>query len=171
MVTGSIPSGPASLRGVLTNPVYLGQVFANRLRPHPAERRRSALLPLGRGEGAKRVTDPVEWIAVARVPAIIGQEQFDRAQERLAYNRQMARRNNRVHPYLLRGLVSCGRCRRGCIGRHMPPDHDDSLCRTKMQARLLTPGERCPARSIPACALEALVWRDLCEVLSAPNMN
>src|SRR3712207_2104621 len=115
---------PSSLRGVLTNPVYLGQVFANRLRTHPAERRRSALLPLGRGEGAKRVADPAEWIAVAPVPAIIGQEQFDRAQERLAYNRQMARRNNRVHRYLLRGLVSCGRCRRGYIGRHMLPDHD-----------------------------------------------
>src|SRR4051812_7942407 len=161
---------PSSLRGVLTNPVYLGQVFANRLRTHPAERRRSALLPLGRGQGAKRVADPAEWIAVAPVPAIIGQEQFDRAQERLAYNRQMARRNNRVHPYLLRGLVSCGWCRRGCTGRHMLPNHDYYLCRTKTQARLLTPGERCPARSIPARALEELVWRDLCEVLSAPDM-
>jgi site-specific DNA recombinase len=155
---------------VLSNPLYLGRVFANRLRTHPAERRRSALLPLGRGEGAKRVADPAEWIAVAPVPAIIGQEQFDRAQERLAYNRQMARRNNRVHPYLLRGLVSCGRCRRGCIGRHMRPDHDYYLCRTKTQARLLTPGERCPARYIPARALEDLVWRDLCEILSAPDM-
>jgi site-specific DNA recombinase len=28
------------LRNVLSNPVYLGQVFANRLRRHPAERRR-----------------------------------------------------------------------------------------------------------------------------------
>ena len=161
---------PSSLRGVLSNPLYLGQVFANRLRTHPAERRRSALLPLGRGQGAKRVADPAEWIAVAPVPAIIGQEQFDRAQERLAYNRQMARRNNRVHPYLLRGLVSCGRCRRGCIGRHMRTDLDYYLCRTKTQARLLTPGERCPARYIPARALEDLVWRDLCEVLSAPHM-
>jgi site-specific DNA recombinase len=162
---------PSSLRGVLTNPLYLGQVFANRLRTHPAERRRSALLPLGRGEGAKRVADPAEWIAVAPVPAIIGQAQFDRAQERLAYNRQMARRNNRVHQYLLRGLVSCGRCRRGCSGRHMPPGHDYYLCRTKTQARLLTPGgERCPARFIPARPLEELVWRDLCEVLAAPQM-
>jgi site-specific DNA recombinase len=36
--------------------------------------------------------------------------------------------------------------------------------------RLLLPGERCPARYIPARPLEDLVWRDLCEALSAPEM-
>jgi site-specific DNA recombinase len=160
----------SALRGVLSNPVYLGQIFANRLRARPAEQRRSPLLPVGRGEGSKRVADRAEWIAVAPVPAIIGQEQFDRAQERLAYNQRMARRNNRVHQYLLRGLVSCGHCRRGCSGRHMPPGYDYYLCRTKTQLALLTPGERCPVRYIPARPLEDLVWRDLCEVLAAPEM-
>ena len=158
------------LRNVLSNPVYLGQVFANRLHRRPAERRRSALLPVGRGQGSAWLTDPAEWIAVAPVPAITGQEQFDRAQERLGYNRRMARRNNRVHQYLLRGLVSCGRCRRGCTGRHMPPGYDYYLCRTKTQLPVLVPGERCPARYIPARPLEELVWRDLCEVLAAPEM-
>src|SRR3954451_18660119 len=161
---------PSALRGVLTNPVYLGQVFGNRLRARPAESRRSALLPVGRGGGAKRVADPAEWIAVARVPAIVSQDQFDRVQERLRHNRQMARRNNRVHQYLLRGLVSCGRCRRGCSGRHLPPGYDYYLCRTKTQMRILTPGDRCAARYIPARPLEELVWRDLCEVLAAPGM-
>jgi site-specific DNA recombinase len=77
-------SRPA-LRNVLSNPIYLGQVIANRLRMPPAERRRSALLPVGRGQGGRRLTDPADWIAVAPVPAIIGQEQFDRAQEWLSY--------------------------------------------------------------------------------------
>src|SRR3954469_24351232 len=161
---------PSALRGVLTNPIYLGQVFGNRLRARPAESRRSALLPVGRGGGAKRVADPAEWIAVARVPAIVSQDQFDRVQERLRPNRQMAGRNNRVHQYLLRGLVSCGRCRRGCSGRHLPPGYDYYLCRTKTQMRILTPGDRCAARYIPARPLEELVWRDLCEVLAAPEM-
>jgi site-specific DNA recombinase len=31
---------PSALRGVLTNPIYLGQVFGNRLRTRPAEARR-----------------------------------------------------------------------------------------------------------------------------------
>jgi site-specific DNA recombinase len=129
------------------------------------------LLPLGRGAGGKRMVDPAEWIAVARVPALVSQEQFDRAQQRLTYNQRMARRNNRAHQYLLRGLVSCGRCRRGCSGRHLGPGYDYYLCRTKTQLRVLTPGgERCPARYIPARPLEELVWRDLCEVLTAPEM-
>ena len=52
----------------------------------------------------------------------------------------------------------------------MPPGYDYYLCRTKTQLPLLTPGERCPARYIPARPLEELVWRDLCEVLAAPEM-
>jgi len=161
----------SALHGVLTNPTYLGQVFANRVRARPAERRRSALLPVGRsGTGATRAVDAAEWIAVAPVPALVGQAQFDRAQERLAYNRRMARRNNRVHPYLLRGLVSCGQCRLGCSGLHMPTGYDYYVCRTKTQSLLLLSGKRCPARYIPARALEELVWRDLCEVLAMPEM-
>ena len=96
---------------MLTNPTYTGQVFANRVRTVPARMRGSALRPVGRDGSSQRRTDPVEWIAVARVPALVDQAQFDRVQERLAYNRSMAQRNNSVHAYLLRGLVSCGHCR------------------------------------------------------------
>ena len=85
------------MRRVLTNPVYVGQVFGNRLRARPVERRRSALRPAGRTGDSRRVTDPAEWIAVATVPAIVERERFERAQARLAYNRRMAPRNNRVH--------------------------------------------------------------------------
>jgi site-specific DNA recombinase len=95
----------SALRGLLSNPAYLGQVYANWLRTRPAERRRSALLPQGRGDSSKRVADPAEWIAVAAIPAIVTAEQFERARERLAYNQRMARRNNRVHQYLLQYLL------------------------------------------------------------------
>ena len=82
----------------------------------------------------------------------------------------MARRNNWVHPYLLRGLVSCGHCQHSCMGRQRPPAYAYYLCRTKAQRRSLAPGERCPARYIPARALEELVWADLCCVLEHPEM-
>jgi site-specific DNA recombinase len=169
------PSGLSSwhlsaVRGLLTNPVYTGQVFGNRLRARPVERRRSALRPVGRGGDSRRVNDPAEWIAVATVPAIVDREQFERAQERLAYNHRMARRNNRVHDYLLRGLVSCGHCRRACSGRHVWRGYDYYVCRTKMQTSARSPGEHCPTRHIPGRPLEELVWRDLCEVLAAPEM-
>jgi len=168
---GHQPWSTSTLHGVLTNPTYLGQVFAQRVRSQPAQGRRSALLPVGRSGSVK--VEPVaaaEWIPVAPVPAIVTRAQFARAQERLAYNRRMARRNNRAHSYLLRGLVSCGQCRLACCGRHTRPGYAYYVCPTKLRSRLLVPGERCTARHIPARALEDLVWRDLCAVLSAPEM-
>jgi site-specific DNA recombinase len=168
---GHQPWSTSTLHGVLTNPTHLGQVFAQRVRSQPAQGRRSALLPVGRsGSGKVEPVAAAEWIPVAPVPAIVTRAQFDRAQERLAYNRRMARRNNRAHSYLLRGLVSCGRCRLACCGRHTRPGYAYHVCPTKLRSRLLVPGERCTARHIPARALEDLVWRDLCAVLSAPEM-
>jgi site-specific DNA recombinase len=160
----------STVRNVLNNPVYFGQVFGNRLRAHPIQQRRSALRPAGRTGDSKRVVDPAEWIAVATVPAIITREQFERAQERLAYNQRMAPRNNRVHDYLLRGLVSCGHCRRACAGRHVSRGYDYYICRTRTQSTPQSPFEHCPTRCIPGRPLEELVWRDLCEVLAAPEM-
>jgi site-specific DNA recombinase len=160
----------AALHGLLTNPTYTGQVFANRVRTVPARMRGSALRPVGRDGLSQRRTDPVEWIAVARVPALVDQAQFDRVQERLAYNRSMARRNNSVHAYLLRGLVSCGHCRRACGGRHLHPRYDYYVCPSKTQGRALVMPERCRARYIPARQLEDLVWCDLCEVLQHPQI-
>jgi site-specific DNA recombinase len=118
----------------------------------------------------KETLDKAEWIVAAAVPAIVGQAQFDRAQERLAYNRRMARRRNRVHAYLLRGLVSCGRCRLSCTGLHLQGGYEYYVCPSKTRMRFVLPDGRCPARYIPARPLEELVWRDLCEVLSAPGM-
>jgi site-specific DNA recombinase len=168
--TGCPAWSPSALRCLLTNPAYTGQIFANRMRTSPPQTRYSALRPVGHSKGTRRLTDVAEWIAVASVPAIISREQFDAAAARLVYNRRMAPRNNRVHQYLLRGLVSCGCCRRACTGRRLPPAYDYYLCRTKTQLRLLVPGERCAARYIPAKPLEELVWQDLCDVLQHPEI-
>jgi site-specific DNA recombinase len=97
-------------------------------------------------------------------------EWFELARARLARNRETARRNARGDRYLLRGLVSCGHCRRGCVGRRLPPAYDYYLCRTQPQMGVLLTGERCRARYIPARQLEQLVWRDLCAVVRRPDM-
>ena len=159
---------PATLCHVLTNPTYIGQVFANRTRSRALTTRRSALAPVGRHSCGKSRREPGEWIAVAPVPALVSPIQFEKAAERLVYNRQMARRNNRAHDYLLRGLVSCGHCRYGCVGRCQQGHYDYYVCRTT--TRLRATGVRCPARFIPATALDDLVWRDLCQLLETPEM-
>ncbi len=108
----------ATVRGILKNPAYTGTTYANRTRPAPAKRRKSALLPVGRGE-SHTWRPREEWIPIP-VPAIVEQAMFEQVQAKLAQNRQGAARNNKRHQYLLRALVSCGKCRLSATGRTMP---------------------------------------------------
>ena len=70
----------ATVRGILTNPSYTGQVYAGRTRAHPPRLRRSATHPLGR-PGTTQVPVPQdEWIPVATIPALVSAEEFDQVQ-------------------------------------------------------------------------------------------
>jgi site-specific DNA recombinase len=158
----------ASVRGILRSPVYTGTAYSERTRPVPARIRQSALRPVGPGH-SHRPAPPEEWMA-RRVPAIISEETFAVAQARMARNRQMARRHNTTHDYLLRGLVSCGPCQLACTGRSLPPGDHDYLCRGRTDALRAAQGERCTARFVPARPLEELVWQDLCRILREPAL-
>jgi site-specific DNA recombinase len=79
--------GLASVRGVLTNPSYTGQVYAGRTRYRPAKVRRSATHPIGRPHETAVPVPEEEWIAVGAIPAIVTREQFDLARAKLATNR------------------------------------------------------------------------------------
>jgi site-specific DNA recombinase len=101
--------GLATLRGILTNPVYTGQVYAGRTRVRPPRIRRSATHPIGRPKDTQLPVPEDEWIAVAQVPAIVTADQMAQVRAKLASNQSFASRNNKTHQYLLRALVSCGR--------------------------------------------------------------
>ena len=116
--TGKPVWRPTTIRNLLTNPAYKGQAASGRLRTHSARRRKSALEPVGRGMST-RAHPPQEWITVP-VPVLVATEQFDLVQRRLASNQRAARRST-THPYLLRGLVSCGVCGLICSGSPAPP--------------------------------------------------
>jgi site-specific DNA recombinase len=158
----------ASVRGILRSPAYTGTALWGRTRLAPAHRRKSALRPVGPG-ASQRPAPPEAWIAIA-VPAIVSQDTFEAAQTRLERNTQMARRNNTAHEYLLRGLVSCGQCQLSCTGRTLRPGYHYYLCRGRTDALRAAQGARCTARYAPARALDALVWQDLCRVLTEPAL-
>jgi site-specific DNA recombinase len=94
---------------------------------------------------------------------------FDRVQDKLARNRRFARRNNTAHSYLLRALVSCGVCGLACFGRCTPTGHRYYCCRGKLPAVSSNRDTTCPSRFIPAEQVEALVWEDLCQLLTQPE--
>jgi site-specific DNA recombinase len=159
-----------TIRNLLTNPAYKGQAASGRLRTTPARRRKSALEPIGRGMST-RAHPSEEWITVP-VPALVSAEQFDLVARRLAANQRAARRNT-THPYLLRGLVSCGVCRLSCSGvtrTATDTRYRYYRCRGKMAQVSSGRASCCPARFIPATQLDELVWADLCAVLQQPEL-
>ncbi|MCA1617047.1 MAG: recombinase family protein [Acidobacteria bacterium] len=164
--TGKPRWNVASIRGMLRSPAYMGTAYSGRTRPVPARRRKSALQPVGAGESLQP-TSPEEWIAI-RVPAIVSQQTFAEAQSRLDQNKQMARRNNTTHEYLLRGLVSCGQCRLSCMGRTVHPGYPYYVCRGRWDSLRAVQGERCTARYAPSRELDEIVWQDLCRILTNP---
>jgi site-specific DNA recombinase len=165
----------ATLRGILTNPVYAGRVYAGRVRYRPAKIRRSATHPIGQPHSSSEPLPEEEWTFVAEVPAVVSQEQFDLAAEKLSKNKSFARRNNKTNEHLLRALVSCGECMLASIavaktfGKNNDRKQRYYVCSGKFNKAQSTPEEKCSSRYAPAEQLDEVVWKDVCEVLSHPE--
>ena len=165
----------ATLRGIMTNPVYAGKVYAGRVRYRPPKIRRSATHPIGHPHDSAVPLPAEEWIFVAQVPAVVSQEQFDLAREKLSKNRSFARRNNKANEHLLRALVSCGECMQASIavaktfGKNNDRKQRYYVCSGKFNKAQSAPEEKCPSRYAPAEQLDEIVWKDLCEVLTHPE--
>jgi site-specific DNA recombinase len=165
----------ATLRGILTNPVYAGKVYAGRVRYRPPKIRRSATHPIGHPHDSAVPLPEEEWTFVAQVPAVVSQEQFDLAAEKLSKNRSFARRNNKANEHLLRALVSCGECMLASIavaktfGKNDDRKQRYYVCSGKFNKAQSVPEDKCPSRYAPAEQLDEIVWKDLCEVLTHPE--
>ena len=158
-----------TIRGILRNPTYTGQVYAQRTRYRAATHRRSATHPIGRPHGTA-VPQPAEgWLLVGQVPAMVSRAHFDEVQAKLATNQSFAQRNNTAHRYLLRALVSCGCCGLACTARAINGRNFYYLCSGKGHSAFSHRATRCPARYTPADQLDALVWQDLCALLAEPG--
>ena len=162
---GKLRWNVASVRGILRNPAYAGRALCNRTQVVPARNRKSAMLPAGPGQShAPRPEE--DWIAVP-VPPVVSEEVFAQVQAKLDSNQQTALRNTR-HEYLLRALVSCGKCGLSCVVRQTPAGYRYYLCRGRTDGLRVADGQRCTARYIPAGQLDELVWADLCALLTDP---
>jgi site-specific DNA recombinase len=159
----------ATLRGVLSNPTYTGNVYVGRQRLRPARMRRSATHPMGKPTAGRDPASPEDWTYVATIPALVSQADFDEVQAKLVWNQQHASRNNKAHAYLLRALVSCGQCQSACTALTSYSGHSYYRCWRSTRRLDAPPTSRCQARYSPANQLDALVWQDLCEILAHPE--
>jgi site-specific DNA recombinase len=158
----------STVRRMLSNPVYMGNVYAGRERARPITRRRSALGPIGKRANGRALQPPEDWILVGHVPPIVTPEQFEAVQAKLATNPRWARRNNTVRQYLLRAMLSCGQCRHSYVGRARGHYIYYECCGHghPVHAHL---DVRCPSRCLPSQPLDDLVWADLCNLLTHPT--
>jgi site-specific DNA recombinase len=164
---GKVRWWTSTVRGILGNTAYRGVAYANRERTVTPRQRQSALRPVG-PRGLTTVLRPEEeWIPI-EVPAIVDPETFEHVQAKLAGNQQSASRNNKAHQYLLRGLLSCGMCRSSAHAR-TNCKYQYYLCSGRTDG-LRAPEERCTPRHIRTQQLDDLVWRDLCDVLTRPDI-
>jgi site-specific DNA recombinase len=160
----------ATLRGLLTNPAYTGQVYVGRTHTIKPHLRRSATHPIGK-PGESHVKAPEEeWIFVAAIPAIIETKQFEQIQAKLVHNQQAASRNNKAHQYLLRAMVSCGFCQLSCNCRTLHPGYHYYYCHGRTDVVYSHLHKHCDARYIPAQQLDELVWQDLCQLITHPEI-
>ncbi|HYZ63807.1 MAG TPA: recombinase family protein, partial [Acetobacteraceae bacterium] len=150
-----------TIRGILRNPTYTGQVYAQRTRYRAPTHRRSAVRPIGHPHSTAVPQPADSWILVGQVPAVVSRAHFDEVQAKLATNRSFARRNNTAHQYLLRALVSCGCCGLACTAHAVNGRNFYYLCNGKGHSTFSHRATCCPARYTPAGQLDELVWQDL----------
>ena len=159
---------PNSVRNILRNPAYAGTAYYGTTRQTPARRRRWHLGPWGQRD-SKRPAPAEDWLPVS-VPAIVSPETFAAAQAQMERNKQMAKRNNSQHAYLLRGLVSCARCHYAYSARTVHPGYDYYACTGRQHKPHMPPDAVCTAPYVPASQLEQIVWQDVVAMLSQPAL-
>jgi site-specific DNA recombinase len=159
---------PATVGGMLRNEVYAGTAYGNRDDEVEPMRWRGGRSATERQCHHTRRRPQEEWIAV-EVPPIIARELFERVQTLRPLRQAQSRRNNSRHPYLLRALVSCAVCGLAATGRPQGR-HAYYVCNGH-QSRVQTGRTQgCAVRAIRADRLDPLIWNDVCDLLSTPEV-
>jgi site-specific DNA recombinase len=159
----------STVRRIIQNEVYKGQFHWNKTRgvpPDPARARTKGVRKKQNSSVRYRDKNELDsWIPIT-VPAIISEEQWERAQRQLELAAARAPRNNTQRFYLLRGRVKCGECGRMLVG--MSPKSRQAVysCSGKNLSIALTKENQCKSRRWNAEYLEGTVFVWLAHTLT-----
>ena len=158
--------GYSTVQAILKQPAYTGQTHYNRTYVcHEGIGK-----PKKHGRGVKRTAlrqprPKADWIPM-QVPALLPEEIWQKAQERLEMNRKFSVRNNSSQFYLLRSLLVCDVCRRTLVGRSRNGTAKHYCCSNCGKNR--APDVPAHTRSIAADVIEPLVWQAVTQLLQNP---
>ena len=166
--TGNATWNSASIRAILSNPVYMGQVYAQRFHSGLAHGRRSPLQPIGRVNQGKIAVAPEAWLHVTEAPAIVTLDVFSQVQAKFDDNKRLAVRNKSQPTCLLYALVSCGFCQH-CCRSVTRGNYTYYWCTGRRSAQQSGAAKECSSHNTNAAYLDDAVWNDLCVVLMQPD--
>lgn len=158
---------------MLRNPAYKGQACFGKTQIAAQQRlnrlaRQRGGLPVRNSASLQRPRE--EWLEIA-VPALINEETFALAEERLVVNKKHAARRT-VEPSLLQGLVHCRQC-----GYALYRTSTRSTARKIFYYRCLGSDAyryegqaRCDQRPIRLDLLESMVWAEVLRLLEDPAL-
>jgi site-specific DNA recombinase len=157
----------SNIHNILRNSMYYGVGHANRVEAVLPTRDRP-LQPVYRKypKTGKRERPREEWLPF-NCPAIVAEETYRLAQDRLARNKELSSRNTR-HDYLLRGLVICGDC-----GRRFQasPQTGRYICAYTRRQVAEAQGVACCGNTMrPGIAeLDDAVWKAVVDLIKRPS--
>lgn len=159
-----------TIYNLLRNSVYAGKYCYNRRLHHPPQQKNLPLETVRKkASSSQSLRPPAEWIPI-EVPALIEPELWEQAQRQMKLNKERAPRNNKKHDYLLKGLLVCGCCQLRMIGHAGIPATRKRRYLCTQKETLHTRPQRCPNRTVQAELIEKLVWENVSELLSDPQL-
>ena len=158
---------------MLRNPAYQGTACFGKTERAPRQKITKPLRQKGgfsTRSSTSRERHAQEWIAVP-VPALVSEDIFAMAQERLVENKRFSARRTKT-PTLLQGLLVCGQCGYGL--------YRTSTKTTKRQIQYYRclgsdryrhlRGPVCQYRPIRQDCLDELIWEQVMRLLKAPEL-
>jgi len=160
--------------GMLRNPAYAGRaVFGKTMVVHesPGLNRVARLQGRSTPRASKTVDRPREQAIEIPVPAIVSEETFARAAQRLADNKRFASRNSKV-PSLLQGLAACSSCGYGYYRTSTRTTNKKIYyyrCLGSDDYRYEA-GRVCANKPVRADYLDTVVWNHITGLLADPQL-
>ncbi|APR81120.1 DNA invertase [Minicystis rosea] len=161
---------PSTLGKMVRNRVYVGQAHHQKYQSIEPKEPRDRLRYRRHRKSSSRRRPEADWLG-ARVPAIVDEALFEKAQERLFEHRRQTAGQVK-HPYLLRGLLWCCTCARKMwgFGCDVGTRHERRYYACNGRDHHAAHGDRqCPSRPVRAEDVEQVVWADLSHWLQEPE--
>lgn len=150
---------------MLRDETYIGKHFYNKTESRETVNHREYKKYRKILKGSRTTRPKEDWLEI-EVPAIVDPALFHRVQVHLERNKRLNSRNNKKNNYLLSGIIECpcGFARTG------DPANGHAYYRCTDRLNHATGLRQCYERGINTTVVDALVWRNVKQMLTNPEL-